>query len=147
VPDGLIVDYADTSALLKLVLPEPESPRIGNYLTSKDRIFVSSLVILEMRTQVRGFFLSGKITRQQYRRIEKYIPVLVRSEPLEYQELSGAVFRMANEQIEAAPEVHCRTLDRLHLAAMRELGATTLVTFDKQRARAARALGLSVADL
>ena len=103
------MDYADTSALLKLVLPEPESPRIGNYLTSKGRILVSSLVILEMRTQVRGFFLSGKITRQQYRRIEKYIPVLVRSEPLEYQELSGAVFRMANEQIEAAPEVHCRS--------------------------------------
>lgn len=141
------MDYADTSALLKLVLPEPESPRIGNYLASKDRIFVSSLVILEMRTQLRGFFLSGKITRQQYRRIEKYIPVLVRSEPLEYQELSGAVFRMANEQIKAAPEVHCRTLDRLHLAAMRELGATTLVTCDQQQARAARALGLSVADL
>jgi predicted nucleic acid-binding protein len=54
---------------------------------------------------------------------------------------------MANEQIEAAPDVHCRTLGRLHLAAMRELGATILVTFDQQQARAARALGLSVADL
>jgi predicted nucleic acid-binding protein len=143
----MIVDYADTSALLKLVLPEPESPRIGNYLTGKDRIFVSSLVILEMQTQVRGFFLSGKITRQQYRRIEKYIPLLARSEPFEYQELSGAVFRMANEQIEAAPDVHCRTFDRLHIAAMRELGATTLVTFDQQQARAAQALGILVADL
>ena len=141
------MDYADTSALLKLVLPEPESPRIGHYLTGKDRIFVSSLGILEMLTQIRGFSLGGKITLRQYRRIEKYIPVLARSEPFQFQELSGAVFRRAIEQVDAAPGVHCRTLDRLHLAAMQELGATTLVTFDQQQAKAARALGLTVADL
>jgi predicted nucleic acid-binding protein len=139
------MDYADTSALLKLVLPEPESPIIQNYVASAERVLISSLAVLEMRTQIRAFLLGGTLNRQQYPRIERYIAEMCQVEPFRFHELSGAVFRIALEQLVSVPGVHCRTLDRLHLAAMRELGATALVTFDQQQANAARALGFKVA--
>lgn len=40
--------------------------------------------------------------------------------------------------------VHCRTLDRLHLATMEALGLRRLLTNDVLQARAARALGFEV---
>jgi uncharacterized protein with PIN domain len=39
---------------------------------------------------------------------------------------------------------HCRTLDRLHLAAMTELDVARLMTHDAVQAQAARALGFEV---
>ena len=141
------MDYADTSALLKFIIPEPESPRIQNYFASAERVLISSLSILEMRTQLRAFLFGGTINRRQYRRIENYVAGLAQVEPFQYQELSGAVFQVALEQLRAVPDLHCRTLDRLHLAAMQELGATVLITFDQRQAKAARALGFKVVGL
>jgi predicted nucleic acid-binding protein len=40
--------------------------------------------------------------------------------------------------------VHCRTLDRLHLAIMESLGATRLMTHDEAQAKAATELGFQV---
>ena len=139
------MDYADTSALLKLVLPEPESPAIQNYLASSQRVLISALAFLEMRTQIRAFLLGGTLNRRQSRRIERYISEMCQVDPFRFHELSGAVFQIALEQLVSVPDAHCRTLDRLHLAAMRELGASVLVTFDQQQANAARALGFKVA--
>ena len=141
------MDYADTSALLKLVLPELESPSIQSYVANAERVLISSLAVLEMRTQIRAFHLGGSLSRQQYRRIERYIAQMLQVEPFRFQELSGSVFQTALEQLATVPDLHCRTLDRLHLAAMRELEATVLVTFDQRQANAARALGFQVAVL
>jgi uncharacterized protein with PIN domain len=41
-------------------------------------------------------------------------------------------------------ELHCRTLDRLHLAAMEELDVRRLMTTDAAEADGARALGFEV---
>lgn len=141
------MDYADTSALLKLVLPEPESPAIQNYFASAERVLISSLAVLEMRTQIRAFLFGGMLNRAQYRRIERYIESMRQLEPFRFHELSGSVFEIAIEQLVTVPSLHCRTLDRLHLAAMRELGATVIVTFDQRQAHAARVLGFKVAAL
>jgi predicted nucleic acid-binding protein len=141
------MDYADTSALLKLLLPEPESLRIQNYMASADLVLISSLAVLEMRTQIRAFLFGGALDRLQYRRIERYIETMRHVEPFRFRELSGTVFETALEQLAAVPGLHCRTLDRLHLAAMKELGATVLVTFDQRQADAARALGFEVVPL
>ena len=39
---------------------------------------------------------------------------------------------------------HCRSLDRLHLAAMEEMGVSRLMTHDVRQAEAARELGYEV---
>ena len=48
------------------------------------------------------------------------------------------------QQIRGARTFHCRTVDRLHLAAMDELGLRRLLTNDKAQAAAAAALGFTV---
>ena len=64
--------------------------------------------------------------------------------PFEFRDLSGSVFRRAIDQHVSAGELHCRSLDRLHLAAMQELGAKRLLTNDNKQAATARALGYDV---
>jgi hypothetical protein len=52
---------------------------------------------------------------------------------------------VAEEHLRLLPrEVHCPTLDRLHLAVMRSLDVRRLLTNDAAQARAARALGFAV---
>ena len=138
------MDYADTSFLLKWLLPEPESLPTQRYVEAAELIVFSSLAFLEMRVQIRGFFLGGSINRLQLRRIESYVSSMKELEPFRFQELPGSVFQTAVQQLTSVPNLHCRTLNRLHLAAMDELGATVLLTFDKRRATAAKALGIQV---
>ena len=138
------MDYADTSFLLKWLLPEPESLPTQRYVEAAELIVFSSLAFLEMRVQIRGFFLGGSINRLQLRRIESYVSSMKELEPFRFQELPGSVFQTAVQQLTSVPNLHCRTLNRLHLAAMDELGATVLLTFDKRQATAAKALGMQV---
>ena len=63
--------------------------------------------------------------------------------PFEFLELPGTVFRQAVEQHLAAA-VPCRSLDRLHLACMSELGVRRLMTHDGTQAAAARAMKYQV---
>ena len=54
------------------------------------------------------------------------------------------MFDVALRQHRAGGKTHCRTLDRLHLAAMEELNVRRLMTNDASQAAAARAMGLEV---
>lgn len=55
-----------------------------------------------------------------------------------------AVWEAAFRQHRNSQDIHCRTLDRLHLAAAELFGATRLMTLDQSQAKAARALNLTV---
>lgn len=54
------------------------------------------------------------------------------------------MFDVALRQQVAAGRTHCRTVDRLHLAAMAELSMTRLLTHDAVQASAARTAGFAV---
>ena len=54
------------------------------------------------------------------------------------------LFQTALRQDREARRVHCRTLDRLHLAAMEELGLRRLMTTDTAQAAGGKALGFEV---
>ena len=66
------------------------------------------------------------------------------TEPFRFHRLSAPVFDVALRQHRAGGKTHCRTLDRLHLAAMEELNVRRLMTNDASQAAAARAMGLEV---
>jgi len=66
------------------------------------------------------------------------------TEPFRFRPLPGSVFETALQQHAGAGRIHCRTLDRLHLAAMTELDVARLMTHDAVQARAARSLGFEV---
>jgi predicted nucleic acid-binding protein len=125
-------------------LPEPESPAVQAAVTVEDRVVVSTLVELEAEVQLRAAWLGGRFTRTRYRRLSERLRLLGQRDPFTVQPLPGTVFQTALRQHRARLEPHVRTLDRLHLAAMEELGLRRLMTHDTQQAEAAKAVGFEV---
>lgn len=121
--------YVDTSALLKLVLPEAESAAVDAYVA--DAVLVSSnLLVVEAR---RGTL------RRSPRRLPRLDIVLTRVEMIE---MSPAVIESASR----LPDPMLRSLDAIHLATALivrdELDA--VLTYDDRLAAAAASHGLTV---
>ena len=136
--------YLDTSSLLKLLLPEPESARVQEAVSAEDVVVVSALAELEAEVQLRAGWLGGDFTRAQYRRLVQRLVDLRDHEPFDFRSLPGTLFLTALQQHRAAERPHIRTLDRLHLAAMRELEVARLMTHDRAQAQVAATLGYAV---
>ncbi len=123
--------YADTSALVKLVVAERESTALRRWLAKGDRLLVSSdLARTELMRVVR--------------RVVPDRAVLAREvlESVTLLQLPTAVFESAG-RLEPAT---MRSLDALHLAAALHLGDDLegLLTYDDRLADAASAAGIPV---
>jgi predicted nucleic acid-binding protein len=136
--------YLDTSSLLKLLLPEPESPRIREAIAQEKLVLVSTLTELEGEVQLRGGWLGGTFTRTQFRRLVQRLHELQNQEPFEFRSLPGTVFATALQQLGTTERQHLRMLDRLHLAAMQEWEVRRLMTHDPALGQAAGVLGYEV---
>ena len=136
--------YLDTSSLLKLLLPEPESVPVQEAVAAADSIVISALAELEAEVQLRAAWLGGELTRAQYRRLLESLAALRDQEPFVFRSLPGTLFQTALRQLRASVRPHLRTLDRLHLAAMEELEIRRLMTHDQAQAEAAATLGYGV---
>lgn len=130
--------------MLKLLLPEPESPAVQAAVAAEDRVVLSTLVELETEVQLRAAWLGGRFTRSRYRALTERLRLLSQQDPFMVRPLPGTIFQTALRQHRERPGPHVRTLDRLHLAAMEELGLHRLMTHDVPQAEAARVLGYAV---
>ena len=121
--------YLDASALVKLVVPEPESTALTRHL--QGRSLLSSCAIARVEV-VRAVAPHGAA------------PVLTARTLLDQIDL----VQLDDELLDLAAELAgpLRSLDAVHVAAALELGdeLEALVTYDAQMARAAQALGLPV---
>jgi predicted nucleic acid-binding protein len=138
------VIYIDSSSLLKVLWNEAESVAVVDGLTRVDVVVVSVLTELETLAQLKAAFLGGDYNRPRWRQMEGQFSALRNQPPYEFRNLSSVVFQTALRQHRNSRDVHCRTLDRLHLAAMEELEVTRLMTHDERQARAAREAGFEV---
>ena len=136
--------YIDSSSLLKLIWQEPESELVDDVVRTEDAVVVSSLAALEIDVQLEAAWHAGRYSAGRWRRYREKIAALRDTEPFRFRTLPGAVFDVALRQPREAGRVHCRSVDRLHLAAMAELGVTRLLTHDTAQAAAARAVGFDV---
>jgi predicted nucleic acid-binding protein len=136
--------YLDTSCLLKLLLEEPESPDVRAAVAAETTVVVSSLTELETEIQLRAAYASGDIRLGQWRRYQARLTALRNMDPFQFRHLPAAVFQTALRQHRRPQAAHCRSLDRLHLAAIEELNLGRLMTLDHLQGKAARALGLVV---
>ena len=121
--------YADASALVKLVVEEPESRAMNRWFVESTRVTTSRLGLIEMlRASARRDHDPGH--REQ----------LVRD--VEVIELSPTI-SVAAASLQPAI---LRTLDAIHVASALALGAEldAFVTYDDRLAEAARAIGLPV---
>jgi len=136
--------YADTSCLLKVLRPEPLSEAVWSAINEEDSVIVSVLAELETLVQLKADWTGGLLTRNQWRQAEARFGVLRNQPPFEFRALPAAVFQTALRQHRNSGAKHCRSLDRLHLAAMEELKVLRLMTHDEAQAKAAIEAGFRV---
>jgi len=124
--------YLDTSALIKLVVAEPESPSLRTYLGTipDDTLFTAALTRTELIRAVRRIDAAA-ITRSR-------------------QLLGGlATVNLTNSLLDAAALLApplLRSLDAIHLAAAQRAGADlrAVITYDTRMADAAELLAIAV---
>jgi len=136
--------YLDTSCLLKLLRQEPESADVRNAVAAESVVVVSSLTELEMEVQLKAATLGGDIRSSQWRQYQVRLAGMRNLDPFHFRYLPAAVFSTALRQHRHAQAAYCRSLDRLHLAAMEELKLRRLITLDLIQGKAAEALDYEV---
>lgn len=124
--------YVDSSAIVKLVIAEPESKALRRYLSRRQPLVSSALARAEV---ARALMPSGPEAVTRGDAALRRIQLLRINDPV----LSEAG-RMQ------PPEL--RTLEAIHLASASQLGSPVrqIVTYDVRMADAARAAGWSVAS-
>ena len=136
--------YIDPSCLVKILRPERESPAVVEAIGRESAVLVSVLTEIETLVQLKAFHLGGEYSRPRWRKLETQFSMLRNQPPFEFRPLASTVYQTALRQHRNAGDVHCRTLDRLHLAAMEELRVTRLMTHDERQANAAVKAGFQV---
>lgn len=121
--------YLDASAIVKLVVDEPESATLKEFLDDKSLRASANIARVEVVRAVRH---KGAAAVRNARAV-----------------LDGVdLIQLDDELLDLAAELDgpLRSLDAIHLAATLELGADldALVTYDARMTRAAEALGLPV---
>jgi predicted nucleic acid-binding protein len=138
------VIYLETSCLMKLLVPEPESPEVQRLVGAEEAVVISSLTELETEVQFKAGYLGGRFRAGEWQQLVLRLAGLRQNEPFTFRTLGGSIFETALRQHRRTAHIHCRSLDRLHLAAMEELGLKRLLTNDSSQAAAARDLGFEV---
>ena len=136
--------YIDTSSLLKLLFNEPESSAIRQRVATEHDVRVSSLTRLEAQVQLKAGWLGGDYRKAKYQAYMKKLEAFGDMDPFHFAPLAGSVFETAMLQNSESTKHHLRTLDRLHLAAMAELGISRLMTNDSHQAEVATHAGYDV---
>jgi uncharacterized protein len=130
VPASAEAVYVDSSGLVKLVVREPESAQLVQYLRRWPRRVSSALARVEVVRAVRGH---GPEAVTRARRVLAGLYLVQLDEAL------------LDDAAELDPLL-LRSLDAIHLAAARSLRGDLglVVTYDQRMAAAARTLGLVV---
>lgn len=123
--------YVDSSALVKLVIEEPESAALRSYLLETGPIYASRVAAIELRRAVR------RQTRRDS--VDQAESVL---EAVRFIELDEPMTRLAG----TAEPPNLRTLDAIHLSAALAIGdeCGAFVSYDARLNAAAEAAGLAV---
>ena len=124
---GAIV-YVDTSALGALLIEQPESNALVEWLDLTADVLVSSDLL---ETELRRIAVREGIDQGAVTRILDGVGLAA---------LDRAVYRGAG----LLPMPYLRTLDALHLEVAMRLDATAVLTYDHRLGKAARAVGLQV---
>jgi hypothetical protein len=124
------VAYLDSSAVVKLVVAEPESAALRRYVRRRRLLVSSALARAEVLRALLGL---GEVALARGRRVLRSIE-LVR--------VNDRVFEAAGALLPA----EIRSLDAIHLATAQQLGDDlgVVVTYDVRMADAAANLGLKI---
>jgi predicted nucleic acid-binding protein len=124
--------YLDSSAVVKLVRSEPETPALLELLRSRPDVISSALARVEVTRAVRRLKRPGDIKQRVVAALMRVALV-----PIDAEVLTGAADVLP-------PEI--RSLDAIHLATALLLrdDVDGFVTYDRQLGMAARTAGIPV---
>ena len=137
--------YIDTSALAKWYLNEPRSEDFAAFITTLPAAAISRLTVVEFRCLLARRRRSGDLTEDIERRVLDAFEADVRHGFLYVQPLDDRHALDAATLVSRLSRHGLRTLDALHLAIARDIGAPLIATADLTIADAATTLGLEVA--
>jgi predicted nucleic acid-binding protein len=123
--------YADASALVKLVLDEPESEDLAVHVGESPRLSTSRLAIVEV-TRAAQIATTDRAAHEE-------ASLLLGS--CDFIEVSAAIVREAARLASGA----LRALDAIHLASIIRAEPDEVLAYDRRLVRAARELGFTVA--
>jgi predicted nucleic acid-binding protein len=136
--------YIDSSALVKLYVPEPESDELDAFLRGRDDLMISELCVTEVVSAASRRRREGTLSNEEVRRIAKAVLSDVQFGSFLRLDLSPAIHRYAERMLLGAEKTPLRTLDALHIALAVSAGAENLITFDDRMAEAAVLHGLRI---
>ena len=136
--------YIDASALIPLIVAEPDSAWSEAQVASKPPPFVSDFAAAEVAASISKFVRMGLVTADAGRELLADFDVWLAREAVQLETSAHDVAAAA--ELVRRFKLKLRAPDALHLALTRRYAAT-LVTRDKAMARAAEALGLSFMPL
>lgn len=124
------VAYLDSSAIVKLVIAEPESAALRTHLRRRRHLVSSALARVEV---LRAVLPHGSRTRRAAAAVLLSIDLVAISDPV--LDAAGAL-----------PAAGLRSLDAIHLASAQRLASSLseIVTYDRRMTAAAAALELPV---
>lgn len=122
------VVYVDTSALGALLIDQPESLALVDWLDRTTATLVSSDLL---ETELRRIAVREGLDQTDVTRVLDGVALAA---------LDRAVYRSAG----FLPMPYLRTLDALHLEAAMRIDADAILTYDHRLGEAARAAGLDV---
>jgi predicted nucleic acid-binding protein len=134
--------YVDTSALAKWYVNEAGSEELEEFLRETCPVNISLLTVVEMRSLMSRRCREGHVDAETQARVLATFDGDVAAGHLVLVPHSAESFLLAESFIGAHPALPLRTLDALHLGAMRSAGLETLATADRVMADAAGLLGL-----
>lgn len=126
--------YLDTSALIKLFVPEAESDVLNESLVGATDVVISDLALTEMASALGRRTREGLLTPAEARRLLGEAGRLARA--CRRAELTPPTHRRAERLLLTAGSA-LRSLDALHVSLAIDAGASTIVTYDSRLALAA----------
>jgi predicted nucleic acid-binding protein len=136
--------YIDGSCLVKILVIEEGSEAVVACVAKEDSVVVSSLTELEVLVQLKAGYMGGLYGLAKWRHLELKLHALRNQEPFAFRNVPNGIWQVAFRQHRNSRDVHCRTLDRLHLAAAEKFEITRIMTRDAAQARAAEELEFEV---
>lgn len=136
--------YCDTSALLKLYLPEAGSDVFNALVEGRDDLLVSDLCVTEAASALARRVRQGALPGEAARRVQHAILDRLDEGAYHRVELTRDVHRRAEHFLLSLGDIPLRASDALHLALAASGRAASLASFDARMVAAARAASLAV---
>jgi predicted nucleic acid-binding protein len=142
--------FFDTGVVLKLVIEEPLSPLTRAFVIRRGvPVPLSLLIELEIENALQALRFRREITAEQLAGSRGLVTEMIRRGRFEKIDLS--LDEIGREAFSLVPLVTaktgCRTLDLMHIATAKLLGACEFVSTDKRQIEAAKLCGFKIVNL